>query len=226
MAHVKTYLQAINVHNILTYADNTAIGYFKRQGFSLEINFDPNIWRRCIKDYEGATLIHCKIDRDVDYLRIHDILDQQKLLASAQLPDMSISTVNQWPVKSFRGIRIDKRPEIDVRGQMLQIVAKVKLHSRAWPFLKPVSKEDAPHYCEVIKSPMDLSTLENNVMEKRYNTIDQFAADMRLIFTNCFKYNAEDTVYSRSAKELEKYFEKLMSDYSAAQATWSMPPLE
>jgi histone acetyltransferase len=222
MAHVKTYLQAIGIHNILTYADNTAIGYFKRQGFTLEINFDPNIWRRCIKDYEGATLIHCSIDPDIDYLRIHDILDQQKRLASSQLPDMDVETVNDWPVRSFRGIQIGDQPQIDVKSQMLQMVGKLRLHSRAWPFQNPVTKEEAPNYTDVIKMPMDLSTLEANAKGGKYETIEQFADDCRLIFTNCRTYNTEDSVYHRSSKELEKYFDQLMNDHAVAVKTWSV----
>ena len=213
MAHVKTYLQAVGVHNILTYADNTAVGYFKRQGFTLKINFDPDIWRRCIKDYQGATLIHCKIRPDVDYLRINDIVDQQKLLISSLLPDSELLQVNKFPVTEIKGIVIDKKPQIAVKNQMKIILNETKLHSRAWPFLKPVSKQDAPHYFDIIKTPMDLSTLEKNVNDNKYKTIDDFARDMRLIFSNCYKYNGSDSVYSRSAKELEEYFEQLMNTY-------------
>ncbi|OHT12976.1 acetyltransferase, GNAT family protein [Tritrichomonas foetus] len=213
MAHVKTYLQAVGIHNILTYADNTAVGYFKRQGFTLEINFDPSIWRRCIKDYQGATLIHCKVRSDVDYLRINDVVDQQKLLVSALLPDSEILQVTEFPVTEIKGITIDKKPQIDVKSQMKIILDKTKLHSRAWPFLKPVSKQDAPNYFEYIKTPMDLSTLEKNVNDNKYKTIEEFAKDMRLIFSNCYAYNSMESVYSRSAKELEEYFEKLMTVY-------------
>lgn len=213
MAHVKTHLQAINIHNILTYADNTAVGYFKRQGFTLEIKFDPQIWRRCIKDYQGATLIHCKIRPDVDYLRVNDVVDQQKQLVSNLLPDLEVHSVNQWPVKEIQGIAIDKAPQIDVVNQMKLLVEKTKLHSRAWPFLKPVSKNDAANYAEIIKNPMDLSTLEKNVNDGKYRTIEDFTHDMRLIFTNCYQYNGEDTVYSRSAKQLEKYFGELLNIY-------------
>jgi histone acetyltransferase len=226
MAHVKAYLQAIGIHNILTYADNTAIGYFKRQGFTLEINFDPNIWRRCIKDYQGATLIHCSIDPNVDYLRIHDILDQQKRLASSLLPDMDLATVNEWPVVSFRGIQIGGQPQIDVKSQMLQIIGKLRLHSRAWPFQKPVTKDEAPNYSDYVKTPMDLTTLEANVNGGKYGSIEQFADDCRLIFTHCMKYNTEDTVYHRSAKEVEKYFEQLMGESAAALKTWSLRKAE
>jgi histone acetyltransferase len=212
MAHVKTYLQAIGIHNILTYADNTAIGYFQRQGFTREINLNPSSWRRCIKDYQGATLIHCTIMPDVDYLRINDVLAQQKRIVASLLPDYEVGTLNEWPVTEVRGIPIDREPEIDFKAQLMWIVEKLKNHSRAWPFLKPVSKEEAPNYYEIITTPMDLRTLEGNVRDGKYATMDHFVRAVRLIFTNCLKYNNEDNVYSKSAKELEAFFDGLIQD--------------
>jgi hypothetical protein len=54
MSHVKDYVRhAHDVRHFLTYADNMAIGYFKKQGFTAEIGLDKSIWVGYIKDYEG-----------------------------------------------------------------------------------------------------------------------------------------------------------------------------
>jgi histone acetyltransferase len=211
MAQVKTFLQAFNIHNILTYADNSAIGYFKRQGFTLEINFNPEIWRHCIKDYQGATLIHCKIDPEVDYLHMNAIVDCQKKFTSQLMPDCEVMTVSEWPVTSIKGIKITDRPCLNVRDQMKLIVMKTKEHSRSWPFLKPVSKSEAPNYCEVIKNPMDLSLLERNVDDGRYASMDEFEHDVRLIFTNCYAFNPPESVYTKSARELEQFVDSMLT---------------
>ena len=215
MARVKTYLQAIGLHNILTYADNTAIGYFMRQGFTREINFDPQIWRRCIKDYTGATLIHCEIRSDVDYMRINDVIDQQKRMVSGMLRDFEIVRLHEWPAKEIKGIEIEGEPVVDMNRQMKLIVEKLKLHSKSWPFRKPVSKKDAENYYDIIKNPMDLQTLEENVNKGKYQTIQQFEEDTRLIFSNCYLYNSDDNVYSRTARGLEQYFNSLMLEFKA-----------
>jgi histone acetyltransferase len=210
MARVKTYLQAVGIHHILTYADNTTIGYFQRQGFTREINLNPTLWRRCLKDYQGATLIHCDIRPDVDYLRINEVIAQQKLVVASMLPDYEMVQASQWPVTEIRGIRIDGEPEIDFKAQLLWIVEKLKNHSRAWPFLKPVSKAEAPSYYQIITNPMDLGTLEANVNDGKYLSMDQFVSSVKLIFSNCVKYNTDDNVYSKSARELEEFFDRLM----------------
>ncbi|KAG0282760.1 histone acetyltransferase, partial [Dissophora globulifera] len=50
-----------DVQHFLTYADNYAIGYFKKQGFTKEITLDRSIWMGYIKDYEGGTIMQCSM---------------------------------------------------------------------------------------------------------------------------------------------------------------------
>jgi histone acetyltransferase len=69
------------------------------------------------------------------------------------------------------------------------IVMKTKQYSKSWPFLKPVSKSEAPNYSDVIKTPMDLSLLERNVNDDKYETMYLFEHDLRLIFLNCYAFN-------------------------------------
>lgn len=58
MSHVKDYVRhAHDVRHFLTYADNYAIGYFKKQGFTTEISLEKSIWMGYIKDYEGFFLL-------------------------------------------------------------------------------------------------------------------------------------------------------------------------
>jgi len=214
MACVKTYLQHMGIYNILTYADNSAISYFKRQGFTLEIFLKRELWQRRIKDYKGATLVHCKIREDVDYMQINKILDEQKRYISNRLPEYPIEKPTHWPITSIRGIRINKEPEFDYRNQMHIVLAQAKSHSKAWPFLNPVSKEDAPEYDKIIKKPMDFSTLEKNLNEGKYQSLKDFRDDLFLIFENCYKYNEADSVYVKSAQELEKYSKQLLREHS------------
>ncbi|CAE6445753.1 unnamed protein product [Rhizoctonia solani] len=51
------------IHHFLTYADNFAIGYFKKQGFTKEITLSRSVWMGYIKDYEGGTIMQAIIDK-------------------------------------------------------------------------------------------------------------------------------------------------------------------
>ena len=57
MNHLKDYHIRNGVYHFLTFADEFAIGYFKKQGFSKDIKLTKAIYQGYIKDYEGATLM-------------------------------------------------------------------------------------------------------------------------------------------------------------------------
>jgi len=46
-------------------------------------------------------------------------------------------------------------------------------------------------YYDVILEPMDISTVEEKLKNMEYSSVNQFAADVRKIWNNAFKYNAK-----------------------------------
>lgn len=62
MNHLKDYhVGTCHIYHFLTYADEYAIGYFKKQGFSEKIAIEKKKYHGFIKDYEGATLMGCQL---------------------------------------------------------------------------------------------------------------------------------------------------------------------
>ena len=59
MNHLKEATKLDNLTHFLTYADNYAIGYFKKQGFTKSISMPAERWVGYIKDYDGGTLMEC-----------------------------------------------------------------------------------------------------------------------------------------------------------------------
>lgn len=59
MNAIKDYIRKAHptIDHFLTYADNFAIGYFKKLGFSKEISFPRERWVGYIKDYDSANLM-------------------------------------------------------------------------------------------------------------------------------------------------------------------------
>ncbi|RDB25280.1 hypothetical protein Hypma_007354 [Hypsizygus marmoreus] len=62
----------------------------------------------------------------------------------------------------------------------------------AEPFLKPVSRADAPDYYDVIANPMDFGTMLKKVKSKQYKSKREFKDDLDLIWSNCYTYNAAE----------------------------------
>lgn len=81
MSVLKTWVMSAHPHiqYFLTYADNYAVGYFKKQGFSRQITLDRSIWGGLIKDYDGGTLMECYLLPGItNYRAIKSLLDHQK----------------------------------------------------------------------------------------------------------------------------------------------------
>jgi histone acetyltransferase len=86
----------------LTYADNYAIGYFKKQGFTKEITLDRQKWMGYIKDYEGGTIMQCSMIPRIRYLEVARMLAKQKEAVHAKIRANSKSHVVHQPPKAFR----------------------------------------------------------------------------------------------------------------------------
>ncbi|POS75688.1 histone acetyltransferase GCN5 [Diaporthe helianthi] len=229
MAHLKDFVKATSpVMHFLTYADNYAIGYFKKQGFTKEITLDKSVWMGYIKDYEGGTIMQCTMLERVRYLEVGRMLQKQKECVLAKIRAYSNSHVVHQPPKQWKNgpspidpMKIEAiknsgwSPEMDELArqprhgpnynQLLHLLNDMQNHQSAWPFLMPVNKDDVHDYYDVIKEPMDLSTMEQKLEMDQYTTPEDFTKDATLIFKNCRQYNSEGTPYTKSANKLEKF---------------------
>lgn len=78
MNHLKDYSTQQGIKHFLTYADEFAIGYFKKQGFSKDIKVARPVYAGYIKEYEGATLMHCELHPSIVYTQFSSVLRKQK----------------------------------------------------------------------------------------------------------------------------------------------------
>jgi histone acetyltransferase len=70
MRYFKTVIQSIEIYDILTCADNLAIDYFKKQGFSdRRVMMDPARYIGRLKEYTQVTLVYCRLMPEIDYLK-------------------------------------------------------------------------------------------------------------------------------------------------------------
>ncbi len=88
-------------------------------------------------------------------------------------------------------------------------------HRDADLFHKPVDPEELniPDYFNIIKNPMDFSTIKKKLSNYSYTNLKEFCNDMGLVFENCYTYNGRKTpigdMCTRVKKEYEKLFEEL-----------------
>ncbi len=69
-------------------------------------------------------------------------------------------------------------------------------------FALPVSDTLAPGYSQIIQEPMDFSTIRSRLSTGEYTTLMLFKKDFDLMCSNAMTYNAQDTVYYKTARKL------------------------
>ncbi|CAO2152948.1 unnamed protein product [Urochloa humidicola] len=89
------------------------------------------------------------------------------------------------------------------------ILRKLMDHKSGWLFNKPVDPVlyQIPDYFDVIRHPMDLGTVKKKLTKQQYVSTDEFAADVRLTFSNAMKYNPPGNDVHEIAKELNGIFD-------------------
>ncbi|GBF97233.1 histone acetyltransferase [Raphidocelis subcapitata] len=75
--------------HFLTYADNNAVGYFLKQGFTRGITLPREVWGGYIKDYDGGTLMECVLHARLPYADLAGMLRQQKGALDAAMRALS-----------------------------------------------------------------------------------------------------------------------------------------
>ncbi|KAH9075819.1 hypothetical protein EDB83DRAFT_2515499 [Lactarius deliciosus] len=113
----------------------------------------------------------------------------------------------------------------------LSTIRTLKKLKDAAPFRFPVDPEalKIPHYLQVIKHPMDFSTIERKLMaanpvkpdpnlaNPRYLGADEFIADVRLIFSNCVTFNGPEHIVTQQGKRVEAVFDKQIKQLPAPE---------
>jgi hypothetical protein len=105
--------------------------------------------------------------------------------------------------------RIGQEQLYEALEKVLTVLKNYTEHSL--PFLKPVQKRDAPNYYDLIKNPMDLSTMTKKLRSFVYNSKSEFVKDLDLIWSNCLEYNTiPESIYRKHAFAMKKRSAELL----------------
>ncbi|KAG6824668.1 hypothetical protein H0H92_006173 [Tricholoma furcatifolium] len=72
-------------------------------------------------------------------------------------------------------------------------------------FLQPVDVTQVEGYLDVVKRPMDLGTMTIKVDRGKYRSLEDFAADLRLVTSNAKAFNPPGTIYYTEAERIESW---------------------
>uniref|UniRef100_A0A7N6AEC7 ATPase family AAA domain-containing protein 2 n=1 Tax=Anabas testudineus TaxID=64144 RepID=A0A7N6AEC7_ANATE len=146
-----------------------------------------------------------------------------------QLTEEEIQKLEEQEEDTLRELRLFLR---DVTNRLSQ-------DKRFKAFTKPVDLEEVPDYAEVIKKPMDLSTVLSKIDLHQYGTVKEFLEDVDLIWQNALEYNPDrdpsdrqirhracalkDTVHAIIRDELDEDFEKICEEIKASLSKRGCP---
>merc|ERR1712013_807023 len=188
MNHLKDYHIRNGVMHFLTFADEFAVGYFKKQGFSKDLKLPKAVYGGYIKDYEGATLMGCELNPKIVYIEFTAVVRKQKEI-----------------LKKL----VERKQE-----QIRQVHPGLTCFKDG---IREIPIESIPGILETGWEPpaQDKSRSTRNSDEKANYYVNKrlFIADMKRMFTNCRAYTAPETEYYNSANILERFFNNKCKDH-------------
>lgn len=93
-------------------------------------------------------------------------------------------------------------PVITFSSFLENILNELRVMPEAEAFLFPVSIKAVTNYYDVIKRPMDLQSMRENVQNKRYHSREEFLSDMNQMVENSIAFNGENSVLTINCKTI------------------------
>jgi len=238
MNQLKHWCRENEYFHLLTYADDTAIGYFQRQGFSCDIGMKTEDWDiGYLKYYDSATLMHCQVDESIEYLSATTCLRIQRAGFYKKMREMSNQHVI-YPGIDFQTGKTAENLRIPVEGLNAagwcpdHLKTLLEKHNQehiyktnralldqiyddednAAPFLEPVIKtypELAEIYLTVISDPIDLKTIEERLDAGYYITPEMMVADLSRMVENCITFQKHQLPFEGTKQKNAQKLEKV-----------------
>ncbi|KAK4440109.1 Transcription factor GTE12 [Sesamum alatum] len=126
-------------------------------------------------------------------------------------PSVAANSSKRRPETSLDGQRVKKwKMDSNLKVQCGNILKELMNHPDGWIFSEPVDpvKLKIPDYFSIIAEPMDLGTIKRKLEGNTYFGAEEFAADVRLTFSNAMLYNPPENRVHSCAKKLDGNFNR------------------
>jgi hypothetical protein len=126
-------------------------------------------------------------------------------MIKSEKTDIESNRSNRPPPIDASSKSLPKYPAVfsidDIRDKMTPILRHLYDQEEGIWFRQPVTEAIAPGYFDIIKYPMDFSTIFKKFDENQYTTPFQFWEDMWLVFNNTWTFNKKtQRVYKAGVK--------------------------
>ena len=90
------------------------------------------------------------------------------------------------------------------------------------PFQKLPSRRRYADYFKEIKNPIALEQIQAKVLREEYNSLNELAADLSLMFDNAKQYNRPDSKIFKDAARLHKAMQVKFQEISEEDVIFSL----
>ncbi|XP_073303147.1 transcription factor GTE12 [Primulina huaijiensis] len=143
--------------------------------------------------------------------RVTVVKDKRSDVDNSMRPCMPVDCNKRRPETCLHGQR-GKRQKMDhsVKQQCSNVLKTLMMHRVGCHFNEPVDPVELniPDYLSIITKPMDLGTIKRKLEGESNYGAEDFAADVRLTFSNAMSYNPPGNCFHQFAKALDGIFNK------------------
>lgn len=95
--------------------------------------------------------------------------------------------------------------QLDWHWAAERFLIKLRRHASSYPFNQPVDAKlwKCHDYYEIIKAPMDLGTMLDNLRRNKYCSVEELRMHLDLVFSNAFLYNPAGSEVHKLAQEAQ-----------------------
>lgn len=103
-------------------------------------------------------------------------------------------------------------------AHMKKVISNLKKSNASQAFRIPVDPVamNIPSYPEIVKTPMDLGTIDTKLKQGTYQSVSDFTSDFELIVDNCIKFNGREHVITQAALKMQSSFNNQMANLPKA----------
>ncbi|KAL7267269.1 transcription initiation at TATA-containing promoter protein [Rhizina undulata] len=121
------------------------------------------------------------------------------------------------PYSDVKPRRKKNATELKFCDLVLRELLRKQHEAYAFPFYAPVDPValNIPDYFKIIREPMDLQTIGSKLKSNQYESASEFEADIRLMFSNCYKFNPSNQAVHQMGRRLEGVFDLKWAERTA-----------
>lgn len=163
-------------------------------------------------------------ERAAKRVKTDDELTSKTSESAFKVPEVPPTTSQSPPLANGNGTPTREAADADDSvtparlAHMRKVISNLKKSNASAAFRQPVDYMalKIPNYPDIVKHPMDLSTIDHRLKQNTYTSIAAFVGDFEQIVDNCVLFNGQDHGVTQQARKMQSSFRSQMKNLPKA----------